>query len=106
MASRLSRASEFDIGRHELRDGSGLMWLERNTGERFQVGRAATEVEAGLTRPPRLTPPPAQAPPSRRPSRQRRSVAHGPKATSIPSCTFVETTFALDEIAKRFGPDP
>ena len=67
MASRLSRASEFDIGRHELRDGSGLMWPERNTGERFQVGRAATEVEAGLTRPPRLTPPPAQAPPSRRP---------------------------------------
>jgi hypothetical protein len=55
----------YDIERrHELRDGSGLMWPERAMPQTAEENTA--EIEAALSRRRRATPAPVPPPPSRR----------------------------------------
>lgn len=50
MGARTAKFSEVDFRRHELRDGSGPMWPERNAGEHFKIGQTAAEVAVALSR--------------------------------------------------------
>jgi hypothetical protein len=57
--SRLVKASAYDIGRHDLRDGSGRMYPERYSGDAWNPVAIAAEVATGLRRRNR-TPQPRQ----------------------------------------------